>query len=58
MALFDSMEAAGVARDRVTYNAVVRACEKCGEYNKAFELRMEASEKFGPDEEEDGAAAA
>ena len=47
MALFDRMAKAGVARDRVTYNAVIRACERGGEYKLAMDLRMEAAGALG-----------
>jgi hypothetical protein len=41
------MVKAGVARDRVTYNAAIRACENGGEYKLAFDLRMEAAGALG-----------
>ena len=47
LALFDRMAKAGVARDRVTYNAVIRACERGGEYKLAMDLRMEAAGALG-----------
>ena len=47
LALFDAMSKAGVARDRVTYNAAIRALENGGQDRLAFELRMAADSELG-----------
>ena len=54
MRLFDQMAKAGVPRDRVTYNAAVRACERGAEYKLAMDLRMAASGALSPMEGGEG----
>jgi pentatricopeptide repeat protein len=41
--LFRQMSVAGVKRNRITYNAVVRALEQCDQYTLALDLREEAA---------------
>ena len=38
--LFERMASAGIEQDRVTYNTVVRACERAGQYQVATDIRM------------------
>jgi pentatricopeptide repeat protein len=47
--VFESMDDVAVKRDTVTYNAVVRACERGGQFEMAYDY-MRASSAFAAPE--------